>query len=65
MDGDHRVSFRFTTTRGIVEGEGTLIGQGPAGGAIIPSGTHTVLSIKHGGFEILPDQQPSVNQDNQ
>ena len=63
MEGDRRVHFCLVTKRGTVEGRGTLIGQGPAGGAVIPDGTHEVLSLKYGEFQILPEQSQDANPD--
>ena len=40
---------------------GTLIGEGSKGYAAIPDGTHTVLTLRHGEFEILPNENPSPN----
>ena len=39
---------------------GTLVGQGPAGGAVIPDGTRKILNFKLGEFDILPEDSAST-----
>lgn len=55
-EGERRVTFSFEGEGGkTIKGTGTLIGQERAGGAVIPEGSHKVLSLRYGEFTILPD----------